>query len=68
MITKCQLSRYHAEKRMTKQDKINKFLHDMEFNIWMYEKHRKRKNNRYDKKELNYNQWNLIKNIEDVKK
>jgi hypothetical protein len=63
-----QLSRYHAEQRMTPQEKIAKLLHDMEFNKRMYEKHDRHKNNRFDKKSLNFNQWTLISRIESIKK
>ena len=50
-----QLSRQHTYNLMTQQEKINRLIHDMEFNWWMYEKHREYKNNRYDlelKKEI----------------
>jgi len=53
---------------MTEQEKINRFFHEMKFNRWMYEKHKKQKNNRYDKKSLNFNQWSLIESIENIKK
>ena len=62
-----QLSKYHYEKRLSKAEKINLVVSNMEFNIRMYEKHKKHKNNRYDKKELNYNQWTLISQIESIK-
>ncbi len=62
-----QLSKYHYEKRLSKQQKINLVIYNMNFNIIMYEKHKKPKNNRYDKKELNYNQWTLISQIESIK-
>ncbi len=62
-----QLSKYHYEKRMTKTEKINKLIKDMEFNVWMYNKHHKHLNKRFDKKCLNRNQWYLIENIENIK-
>ncbi len=60
-------NRYY-EKRLSKAEKIKVVMSNMEFNIRMYEKYKKHKNNRYDKKELNYNQWILISQIEYIKK
>ena len=62
-----QLSKYHYENRLSTPEKINIILDNMKFNIRMYEKHRKHLNNRSDKKELNYSQWNLISQIERIR-
>ena len=61
-----QLSKYHYENRLSPQEKIKLILGNMKFNIRMYEKHKKHLNNRSDKKELNYSQWNLISQIEHI--
>lgn len=53
---------------LSKQEKIIEILESMEFDIRMYNKHKKAKNNRYDKKSLNYNLWTLISRIESIKK
>lgn len=62
------LSRYHYENQLTTQEKINLVLDNMRFNVRMYEKHDRRKSNRSDKKSLNANQWNLISQIESIKR
>ena len=63
-----QIERQKRYNSLTIQEKIIEVLECMEFNIKMYNKHKKHKNNRYDKKSLNYNQWNLISRIESLKK
>ncbi len=68
VLVERQLSRYHYEKSLTKQHKIDSLLDQMKFNIEMYEKHRKHKGKRIDKKMLNSNQWTLIERIEHIKK
>ena len=55
-----EIARNKRYSQLTKQEKINDHLDSMKFNIRMYNKHRKAKNNRYDKKSLNYNQWTLL--------
>ena len=63
-----QLERQKAYNQMSLQEKINRELDSMKFNLKMYNKHKKHLNNRYDKKALNFNQWTLIMNIESIKK
>ena len=63
-----QIERSKRYSQMTKQEKINEHLDSMRFSLKMYNKHKKAKNNRYDKKSLNYNQWTLIENIESIKR
>jgi len=62
-----QIERSKRYSQMTKQEKINQELDSMKFSIKMYNKHRKAKNHRYDKKSLNYTLWTGIMNIESIK-
>jgi len=62
-----EIARSKRYSKLSKQEKIIEHLESMEFNIRMYIKHKKAKNNRYDKKSLNYNLWTLIENIETIK-
>ena len=63
-----EIARHNFYKSLSKQEKINEVLDSMEFNLKMYNKHKKAKGNRYDKKSLNFNQWTCIMNIESIKK
>jgi hypothetical protein len=66
-LVELQLSRYRYEKSLTNQQKIDSLLDEMKFNVEMYEKHRKAKGNRFDRKMLISNQWTLIDRIEHIK-
>ena len=63
-----QIERQKRYNSLTIQEKIIEVLECMEFDIKMYNKHKKHKNNRFDKKHLNYNLWTLISRIESIKK
>jgi len=62
-----QIERSKRYSQLTKKQKIALELDSMKFNIKMYNKYKKAKSNRYDKKCLNRNQWYLIMNIESIK-
>ncbi len=67
-LVELQLARHRYQNSLTNQQKIDSLLDQMKFNVEMYEKHQKRKGNRFDKKMLISNQWTLIERIEYIKK